>query len=524
MNPYTSPDFQPGGKYSFFSAGMKPSAFTPTPAGNIKAPVAPVVTPTVAPVVPPPSTQGSFNGVVIKPGSYEDTVAQMNTIKGQGDTTTGTLDSSVNTGSLMAGTGSFSSTGATDTAYKVPTTDVPSTAVGATSNYQDVIAKRQQYEDQYAQALANSANVAGQEKQNVINAKFSGDTTDFGAGAGYLQGLKSDIRTQTAAMLAQAAGTMVGVSQQDVTNALASVPNLQNVQQTADGSVIGFMRDPQTGKVVSQNFGNPLTGTFGAPTTGGTTIQSSPDGTVGSMNNQISLPQNPDGTYRTPDGGNVSSDYAQKIASLSPQYQNYVRSGPEGVAYIDSTKLSALPSGVQYQIQKEAAAAGIPWLDQSASAGLQSVDSLYSTLGLMQDLVSSTLSSGTGGHLKDMAKSKINDIFQNDPKLQNFENLRTLAGQADTNLMGGIGSGFRQNTANLGLSIKNLPVASDSLETANVKIQATRALLDQSMLKTFPAFKGTGSITSSGTAGSSSGTTYTGNYAQTKLGAIPIDF
>lgn len=404
---------------------------------------------------------------------------------------------------------------------------------GITPN--DVLTRRQQMENQYMQAYQDYAAANTAERQGQMtdlareqNALYSGDTTDFGLG---LSGLVKNqdiikqagraIQTQGALLQTQGMSNMLGFMNQDIQNQLATVPNLQNVQQAADGSIIGFIRDPLTGQIQSQNFGNPLLGTFsgqgqtGAQIGGGSSQQS-----LDSNAGTISLPANGDGTYQTPSGGNVNQYYAQQISKMDPQYQNYVLPGPQGTAYIDGSRISQLPSQIQMQIQKEAAANGIPFLDQSQAAGVQSVYSLYDTLGLMQQLVDKTLSSGTAGHAIDWAKSTLNSIFQNQPELQNFNNLRTLAGQADTNLMGGIGSGFRQNTANLSLSVQNLPVATDSLETANAKIQATRALLDQSMLKTFPGFKGTGSITSNGAAVPAQNQTY----VQTKAGAIPTNW
>lgn len=234
---------------------------------------------------------------------------------------------------------------------------------------------------------------------------------------------------------------------------------------------------------------------------------------------QISLPQNQDGTYQTANGGSVSPVYAQKISSLPSQYQSYVLPGPQGVAYIDASRLSQLPTNVQYQIQSKAAAAGIPWLDSTQSLGLQSVQSLYDTLDATQLLVNKALQSGVGGGVIDAARTKLNDIFQTEPLLQGFKSLRTQAGAADTSLMGGIGSGFRQNTANLQLSIQNFPTSSDNLETANAKIADIKYLLDTSLQKTFPGVQTGSSLVNTGKAtGGSQGSQSAGGGGWASLG------
>src|ERR1035437_3166935 len=334
------------------------------------------------------------------------------------------------------------------TPYRVDTSGSTSGALASGVTANDVLIRRQQMENtymdaynKYSQSVLDQKSTQVQNMGNVQNALYSGNTTDFGQGAAgvaqnaaNISNALAEIKTQGPLMAAQGMSNMLGFMNQDIQNQLATVPNLQNVQQAADGSIVGFVRDPMTGQITSQNFGNPLLGTFSGQGQTGANIGGGAAST-GTGAGAINLPQNSDGTYQTASGGSVGQVYAQKISSLSPQYQSYVMPGPEGTAYIDGSRISALPSQIQMQIQREAANAGIPFLDQAQAGGIQSVFSLYDTLGLMNDLVDQTLSSGPAGHALNWAKSTLNSIFQNDPRLQNFNNLRTLAGQADTNLM-----------------------------------------------------------------------------------------
>ena len=403
-------------------------------------------------------------------------------------------------------------------------------------SYSDILNTQMGTINKYMEAYNNYAQNYGAQQTGNLNdllrensALYSGDTTDFGQGT---QGLVKNqdilrqaarqIPTQTALLGAQGLGNAIGYQSQVFQNQLAAAPTTNNVQIAANGDVIGTQRNPMTGALTPVNMGNVYQGTYagqgGNGQTGqGNTVmsgqqnnqmpQSFGTGMSGATNGQIMM--QPSGTkvgfYTNPtDGGDMSQTYAQKVSSLPSAFQSYVLTGPEGTAYIDSSRV---PNWAQTVMPEYASQAGIPYLDSTQAGGLQSVYSLYNTLDAMQGLVQNTLKSGVVGHAIDWTKSQINDIFQNDPQLQNFNNLRTLAGQADTNLMGGIGSGFRQNTANLAVSIQNLPTASDSIETADVKLAATRKLLDQAMLKTFPGFTGSGSIQTGGAQSSPATTT-----------------
>lgn len=491
-----------------------PSVLSATPNGNI-----------LNPVQTPANTSGSTNGsTTATPGST--TTSSPSDVQSQ-------IDNLKNTTASDTGTTYNNSNGFTDTPYTIGTDNFDSNGLAGNTSYSDVLNQRQQLENQYAQIYNNyvqsqvGLNTAKLQDQGLVNnALYSGDTTSYGQGAAGVAQNAANIReamlqtqAQTPLLQLQGISNMLGFQNQDIQNQLATVPNLQNVTQAADGSIVGFIRDPLTGQVTTQNFGNPLTGTFSSDGQTGASI-----GGGSSTQNQngagsISLPSNGDGTYQTANGGSVNATYAEKISQLSPQYQSYALSGPQGVAYIDSTRLSALPQGVQYQIQQQAAAAGIPWLDQSQASGMQQVQDLYTTLDATQQLVNTALKSGPAGAITDYARTQLNNIFQTEPLLQGFNSLRTQAGAADTSLMGGIGSGFRQNTANLELSIQNFPTSSDSVETANAKIANIKYLLDTSLQKTFPGLQTGSSLVNNG---QQSG--YTGSFINTSVGPIPNSY
>lgn len=487
-------------------------SLNPNPAGNYLAPVSPkTTTPQVA------SSTTTATPVASETTNTQPITQSYDPTLGNSSYTDPTLGSSPS-----------------NTPFNINTSGLTSDSLtgGITSN--DVLTQRQQMENQYlaqynqgVQAAQDLKTTQLQDQGLIQNAQYSGDTTDFGQGAAGLaknaaairEGVQS-IQAQTPMLQAQGTANVLGFQNQDIQNQLATVPNLQNVTQAADGSIIGFLRDPLTGQVTTQNFGNPLTGTFSSDGQTGASIGGGSSMANSNGAGSITLPSNGDGTYQTANGGVVNSTYAQKVSSLSPQYQSYAQAGPQGVAYIDSSRLSELPSGVQYQIQQQAAAAGIPWLDSTQASGLQQVQDLYTTLDATQQLVNTALKSGPAGAITDYARTQLNNIFQTEPLLQGFNSLRTQAGAADTSLMGGIGSGFRQNTANLELSIQNFPTSSDSIETANAKIANIKYLLDTSLQKTFPATQTGSSLVNTGQTQASSGN----NYVQTKVGAIPTNW
>lgn len=366
------------------------------------------------------------------------------------------------------------------------------------NTYFDLLDKQRQYQQDYVKQLNDYNNLVASDKMNANKALYSGDTVDYGLGVAGLTERTNALKEAAAAAGLQGAAKLVDFGGTNISqyftgqqNTRANAPTFENLTTSPTGDVYATQRDPVTGQTSLIGLGNIYNGTFNNPQSQGGTAQ--PTQAI-----NPSLKQNNDGTFTLPDGGVVNPVYAQKISTLPNAYQPFVSTGPQGVAYINLDKISQLPTGVQGDIQRKASELGIPVLDTTQSAGLQSVYSLYNTLDLMQNLVDTTLRPGVLGKGIDTLESFVNKFVQYKPILQNFDNLRTLAGQADTNLMGGIGSGFRQNTANLGVSIQNLPVPSDNKESATVKINATRALLDAAMSKTFPAFSGSGSILSNG--------------------------
>lgn len=195
------------------------------------------------------------------------------------------------------------------------------------------------------------------------------------------------------------------------------------------------------------------------------------------------------GTSTSPTGGQFSDVATTKISQLPTGMRPYVQAGPQGVAYIDSTKV---PAEFQSIVQAQSAKTGIPYLDAQDVQNIKAIGNIYEAIGNMQSTIKSTLNSGLVGGTYDVIKTGINDITHQNafPNLATYNSYRDAAIKAVTALAGGSGSGLRLNTGEIDSSVNTLPDSGSSLETANTKIGALLKLLNTQLAGTFPYIQG----------------------------------
>lgn len=379
--------------------------------------------------------------------------------------------------------------------FNVPTNQTTSAAFQNGSTYQDLLAKRQQLENTAQQALTNQLQTQYKGMGDVLNAKYSGDTTDYGIGAGFLAQQRADIQNLGATIPMQVASQQIGYSQQDIANQLAAQPQNSDIYTDPQGNRFIVQRDPTTGYNKQVYQGNIYTGqgANGQPMVG---QNQTGNGINNTQTNQST------GSMVASDGGTIAPTYASKVQQMPSILQNYVLTGPQGVAYIDESKIT--DPALKQSASLFASKAGVPFLTHDDALGLQSIGNLYSTLDQINGLVDQTLKSGVVGKGVDTLEAIANKYTGYKPILTNYQLLRDTAGKAVSALMGGIGSGFRMNMPELDIATSNLPSATDNIQEAKVKIEGVKQLLDNGIKQKFPDFQGTGSLTTGGTSSSNS--------------------
>lgn len=156
-----------------------------------------------------PNADGQFSGgqVLPQPGTPEYQSAQE-------------LNQNVSSGVTNPNSGyynpSSSSTGSPSTGFgvNIPTT-IPSNVMGSGMSYSDALSARNalmsdatQYLTQTYPGIVSAANLAN------FNAKYAGDTTQYGTGMSNLVGTQTDIAKQNALIAAQGYGTLLGANAQ----------------------------------------------------------------------------------------------------------------------------------------------------------------------------------------------------------------------------------------------------------------------------------------------------------------------
>lgn len=449
----------PAGIKSFLGQDPLNSTLPVTPAGNIKSP-----TPVEKPVV---------------------------------SASTPALDSTVNSGTTNTPVVDSTVT-ATEPRLTIPTDETTSDAFGTSKTYQDLLAKRAEYEKKYEVALSEQVDVTQTEKEKVLEAKFSGDTTAYGEGAGYLQGLKSDIKTQTAVMKASAAATMLGVKQKDIENFMASVPSNAQIQTSPTGDIIATSYNPTTGKNESKVLGNIYSGLSSEAKKN---MEDAANGNV------------PGGTL----GGSLVQQTYNTILSrgVSPAIASAGTAMPvTGDLFIDGGKIQ--DSQLKDLASRQSGTTGVPYIPAEAVPSIKDADLAMGQMQQMFTMADKMLTPGMFGRLKGLTQNKIEAILQTDPEWGKFAQVRLNA----INYLKSMaqGGGFRTNDAEIQNAIDSLVTMADNKETALTKINYAASNIDKKIREYIPDHRDTKLSQSSGSS------IPTGTVVKTKVGDIATDW
>lgn len=196
--------------------------------------------------------------------------------------------------------------------------------------------------------------------------------------------------------------------------------------------------------------------------------------------------------------GPVSQGYGGGIQALPQALQSYADTSTfdgKQVAYFNADRI---PDALKPAAQAAARQAGIPYLTNNDVQGVQAVQVISDALDQAEALSIKTLGRGLGGRIGNTLMNWANNILQIKPELSGFNVLRDTAAKSVTALAGGVGSGLRLNTAEIGVAVNNMPTANDNLETALAKINNIRTLLNNQISTKFPQFQGQGSLINGG--------------------------
>lgn len=417
----------------------KPSQFSTTPAGNIQNPFA------ASPQTP--QTDPNFTNLV----NFLQTNPNTNTT--------------------------------TEPQFSIPTTSSTSAAFSTNKNYQDILAKRQQYEDQYAAALQNYAETSAAEKSGKItdlgrqyNALYSGDTTDYGQGLAGMVGIQNTIKqgvrtanTEAALLAAQGAGKLLDINQKDIENVLATAPESKQFNiNPATGDVYAQIIDPTTGEGKTVNIGSIgaqkqyVSSSINQDPMSGQLIFTGvkQDGTVDTQSLSSMLAQT---------GNQGVND--QNIPYL---VETYTQRLSDGTPYINMSKVAQTQ---QSAVKLLAAQAGVPTLEDEDVVKARSIDVTSQNLAQMGLVAEKILSAGLAGRLQGLTQNQLENIAQTNPEISSFQTYRDAAINAIQALAGGSGSGFRLNQSEIEVASSNLPTITDNIETARMKLSIVQSFL-----------------------------------------------
>jgi len=367
-------------------------------------------------------------------------------------------------------------------------TDATSASLAGAPSYSDVLTKLSQMQNSYMQAYqqqiaAQAADYTqqGTDLTNVNNALYHpGGTIDSGeAAAGMARNANAfqDIQSKGNLMLAQGnvtqMGQALGFMNDSITKQLAMVPGLVNVQQTADGSIVGFIQNKLTGQVTPTNFGNPAMGTF----TGG----------------------NPGGSNGMITGGNsTQSGYAPQSVSQQT-YSNAIQAGVNpsiagaavqtpysGDMFIDGSNLNAQQTTIAVNQQGKN---GIPLLTSAQADGVRKGDQAIGALGQMSTMADQLLGSGFFGRLAGMTTNQVQAFLQTSPEWAKFNQVRTQAISYLKSMAQG--GGFRTTGTEIDNAANSLVDISDNKESAQVKISSALKNIDTALNEVLPNHKAT---------------------------------
>lgn len=344
---------------------------------------------------------------------------------------------------------------------------VPSSTMGSTNTYNDVLNQRNTYEQQLLQAYndpniqaarqaaadANTNLMASQKQardQNLAILSNGGMTrqqaTPFATQADLINsnnvanyGLAANAAANQLGVYTagqqnqiQGYGSLLSANQQDIQNQLSKVPGYLGTVTSPTGDLYVQTRDPITGKVTTTSAAN----IFGS--------NGSSSGSIG----QSSVPQILQGSTAT--------TYS-------------------GATYVDVSKLTP---GMETPSILAAKQAGIPVLGADDVTKIRNIDVTKENLTDMGSVVQNLLGSGVVGRAGSSISNFIGNLTQSNPTVAAFNNYRTVAINTLQALGAGTG-GARINASEIATAVGNLPTLYDNVETANQKLSIVNGYLDK---------------------------------------------
>lgn len=397
------------------------------------------------------------------------------------------------------------------TGFNVPPASGPieSTHLSGGPTYQDLMANRQQLENQYQQAYNDYAAAQTASQQQQLQSLAGDQYAKYYSGASNTenaQGLAgltnsqntiaqaaANINAQGAMLRSQGIGNLLGYNNQDISNQFtqqsnirANAPDFSNFTQNAQGDVYGTVHDPRTGQTTIQSFGNIYNGTFNSsnPKIGGSVPQSSAGGNLVQQ------------AYNTAIQSGVPPVLAGTATTLPTT----------GDIFLDGTKISG--GDLENLATRQAGQSGIPYVPAQAVSSVKDGDLALSQMKTMYNLANTLLTPGMFGRLKGLTTNQIDQELQSNPAWGQFAQVRLQA----INYLKSMaqGGGFRTNDNEISAAADSLVSLSDNRETALTKITAAAKNIDAKIKQYIPDHQPT-----------SFGTQVTGNSViQTKIGAV----
>lgn len=375
---------------------------------------------------------------------------------------------------------------------------VLSSSVGSNSTYQDVLAKRKLYEDQYQKSLLEASNIYGQGIQAVENARYSGETQPFAQGQAERVQRNADLQSLAATNRADAYGKLLGINQQNLTNTLAQQPTSLGTQiNQATGDVYVTTRNPLTGQAEVVNAGN-----IGAQKS---FVSSSvnQDPFTGQL---IFTGVRQDGTVETQNLSGGTQQTGGQVPFAIQSSINYAGNTP----FIDAGNLTSqqLPMAQSYSAQN-----GVPLLSKEdatklkdASATFSSADSLLTTVEQYANKIITAQS--TAGIPGQYLTTKLGSLFKSNPDAVVFDSSVAAFSSLLTRAAGEKGVLTDKDVARI---INGLPTRTDTVASAAKKVEALRSIYQSVKDGTFASYLGA-KTPQSQTTGTS--------IIQTKVGAV----
>lgn len=245
----------------------------------------------------------------------------------------------------------------------------------------------------------------------------------------------------------------------------------QTLVQPGTGNVLGVGQTPSG---VFQPYTNPMTGEVGtintqtgqfSPVAGGTASNFG-TGTGGGNAPAIQMP------------ANVNSQTSAAVQQLPPTMQSSVSFDSQGQGFV---VLSRVPQALQGVAASLANKAGLPAFNDQQATAVGKIDTTLSNFDIIRQLAQKNLSNlpaGIGRGINTF-NDLLNNVLQTNPDLTALGSFRETA-LANIQALASDASGLRMSQAELNMAAANLPLPTDSLDTAMAKLdRATQILNNQ---------------------------------------------